>query len=877
MEFWRRLVFLFRRRQFDRELDEEMRTHLEMKSEQQSRDAAHRQFGNVTLLREVSREMWGFTSLEILLHDLRYGLRMLRKNPGFTAVAVLSLALGIGVNTTIFSLVNALGLRPLPVQKPEELVFVGAQSESGNTAGFSYPLFQAVRDRNRTLAGIFVSTPGAMNVSVEGKAELARNGGQYVSDDYFTVLGVRAVVGRCFTSEDSQPAVMISYPYWERRFGRDPGVVGKSIDVNAHPLTVVGVMPRQFFGISVGASPDVIVPLRMYPQLNPSTAQFNSPGNWWLEGMARLKPGVRAVQATADLNVIFQQHVTEGAMSKAYGSWRMALEPGWRGSSALNKRGASMVLAGLMAVVGSVLLIACANVANLLLARNAARQKEIALRLSLGSSRSRLIRQLLTESLLLAIIGGAIALLFASWGSRGLRLFLPPEPLVVDLAPDARVLFFTAAVSILTALLFGLAPAFRATRVDFTPALKGSIGHWAAGPVRNRLRSGLVIFQVALSLMLLVLAGLFTRSLQNLVGVELGFRPEHVLVMSVDPTLIGYKGERIAALYKGLLEQLEAIPSVQSASLSQTGLIGGGSWRNLISIPGYTPRPGQRMESGFSPVGAHFFQTTGIPILLGRDFTTRDNETAPKVAVINETFARDFFQGESPVGRTIGLGVKQNLGQFQIIGVVKDSKQRRLNEPPARVVYFPFLQLPPQHMGQVMLEVRTGGEPAAMIATARRQVLAVEKTLPIFREQTLTRVVEDSMIEQRMMTALAALFGGLALLLACVGLSGVTSFSVARRTGEIGIRMALGAKRRDVVAMVLTEAIALVSIGAAIGLALSLAAGQVVSSQLFGITGTDPLAVAGATTILSATAVLAGYLPARRASRVNPIVALRHE
>jgi predicted permease len=377
--------------------------------------------------------------------------------------------------------------------------------------------------------------------------------------------------------------------------------------------------------------------------------------------------------------------------------------------------------------------------------------------------------------------------------------------------------------------------------------------------------------------MLLVLAGLFTHSLQNLARVELGFRPEHVLVMSVDPTLIGYKGERIAALYKRLLEQLEALPGVQAASLSQTGLIGGGSWGNLISIPGYTPRPGERMESSFSPVGARFFQTTQIPVLLGRDFTTRDNQTSPKVAVINESFARDFFPVESPLGRTIGLGVKQNLGQFEIIGVVKDSKQRRLNERPARVVYFPFLQLPPQQMGRVMLEVRTGGDPAAMIATARRQILAVENKLPIFREQTLTRVVADSMLDQRMLTALAALFGGLALLLACVGLFGVTSFSVARRTGEIGIRMALGAQRRDVVAVVLREAAALVSIGAAIGLALSLAAGQVVSSQLFGITGTDPLAIATATMIMSATAALAGYLPARRASRVDPMIALRHE
>jgi predicted permease len=880
-----RIRGLFSKRRLERDLDEELRAHIEMATEEnlrrgmsaeEARYGAQREFGGVEQTKEIYREHRSLIFIETLLRDIRYASRTMRHNRAFSAVAVLSLALGMGVNTAIFTLVNAFGLRPLPVRNPEELFFVGAESEPGNTAGFSYPLFEAVHDRNQTLSGVFVYASGAINVSADGEAELARNGGMYVSDDYFSVLGVRAVAGRTFTSADDQPVAVLSHDYWERRFGRDPSVVGKSIEVNAHPFTVIGVTPRQFFGISVGRSPDVIVPLRLYPQINHSPTQFHSPGNWWLEGMARLKPGVNIAQVTADLNVVFRQHVIQAGMSKEYASWRIALEPGGRGSSPLSKEGANMFLAALAAVVGSVLLIACANVANLLLARNAGRQKEIALRISLGSSRGRLIRQLLTESLLLAAIGGAIALLFASWGVHSLIYFLP-EPLAVDLTPDARVLAFTATMSILTTLVFGLVPAFRATRVDLTPSLKEGNVNCAAGPVGNRLRGALVVFQMALSLMLLVLAGLFTRSLQSLAHVELGFRPEHVLVLSVDPTLIGYDGERIATLYKRLLEQLEAIPSVRSTSLSQTGLIGGGVWGNLISIPGHTPRPGQRMDSTFSAVGAHFFQTTGIPILFGRDFTTRDNETAPKVAVINETFARDLFKGDSPLGRTIGLGVGQNLGLFQIVGVVKDSKQRRLNEPPVRVVYFPFLQLPPQQMGRVMLEVRTAGDPAGMIATARRQLLDVEKKLPIFREQTLTQVVEDSMIDQNIKTALAALFGVLALLLACVGLSGVISFSVARRTGEIGIRMALGAQRREVVVMVLREAIALVSIGAAIGLALSLAAGRVVSSQLFGITGSDPLAIGGATLILSATAALAGYLPARHASRVDPMFALRHE
>ena len=827
-----RLRALIRRKAVEDEMDEELRFHFERQVEKYVQtgldpaEAARRArltFGGIEQLKEECRDARGVAFIDTLRQDLRYAIRGMWRSPGFTAIAVLSLALGIGVNTAIFTLVNAMGLRPLPVLNPNDLFFIGAESEPGNTAGFSYPLFKAVRDRNQTLAGVFVSAGGAMNVSVEGGAELARNGGLYVSDDYFSVLGVRAVAGRVFTSADDQPVAVLGYDYWERRFGRDASVVGKSIEINAHPFTVIGVTPRRFFGTSTGMSPDVFVPLKMYPQINQNSEQFNSPGSWWLEGMGRLRRGVSAAQAAADLNVVFQQHVIDADM-KGYASWRIALQPGGRGSTPLSKPGASIFLAVLMAVVGSVLLIACANVANLLLARNAGRQKEIALRLSLGSSRGRLIRQLLTESLFLAVIGGAVALLFAL----------------------ARASLFA-----------GLFPASRATHVDITRSLKEGSVNCAAGPVRNRLRRALVVSQMALSLMLLVLAGLFTRSLQNLAHVELGFRPEHVLVLSVDPTLIGYKGERITGLYKRLLEQLEAIPSVRSASLSQTGLIAGGVWTNLISIPGYTPGPGQNMDSSFSAVGAHFFQTTGISILLGRDFTSRDNETAPKVVVINETFARDLFKGESPLGRNIGLGVEQNLGLFQIVGVVKDSKQRRLNEPPVRVVYFPFLQLPPQQMSRAMFEVRTAGDPAGMIATARRQLLSVEKKLPIFREQTLTQIVADSMIDQSIMAALVALFGGLALLLACVGLSGVTAFSVARRTGEIGIRMALGAQRRDVVAMVLREAIATVSIGAAIGLALSLAAGRVVSAQLFGITGTDPLAIGGAIMILSATGALA--------------------
>src|SRR5947208_17092685 len=666
---------------------------------------------------------------------------MLAKNPGFTAVAILTLALGIGANTTMFSLVNALLLRMLPVERPQELVLLSPVDERGNSLGFSYPLFEAIRDHNHTLAGIFALSGGPMNVSVDGQAELAPGGGQYVSGSYFSTLGVRAVAGRTFTAEDDEvpgqhPVAVISYNYWKRRFARDPSAVGKTIYLNGHPFTVIGVTPPRFFGISTDHSPDVTVPMMMYPQLNPDGPDLNNRGSWWLKVMARLKPGVSAPQATADANVALQQYLAEddSAESRSQRTWglRAELEPGAWGRSLRSQPEARKGLGILMGLVGLVLLIACANIANLLLARGAARQKEIALRLSIGAGRWRLIRQLLTESLLLAVFGGVAGLLLALWGTEGLtKLVGQSAGPALDLSPDVRVLGFTAAISLLTGLLFGLAPAFRVTRVELTTALKEGGRQWSTGPVRNRLRSALVVSQVALSLVLLVVAALFTRSLEKLLSVDLGFRPEHVLVLSVDPTLVGYQGARLDTLYKSLLERLDTIPGVLSASASRGGLLERGGWHNLVTVPGYTPRPGEEPGSGFNPVGSHFFETAGIPILLGRDFGPRDDETAPKVAVVNETFARDFFGGANPLGRTIGLGVNQNLGQFEIVGVVKDSKQNRLSERPVRVVYFPFLQIPPALISQMTMEVRTAADPAAMTATVRKELLAVEKNLPI--------------------------------------------------------------------------------------------------------------------------------------------------
>ena len=894
--FWFRLQTIFHRNRSAQRLNDEIQFHLDQQiaenlaagmSPAEARYAARCAFGNPTFLNQEARDTWGWTWLEQIASDLRYGARMLRRSPGFTAVAVLTLALGIGANTAIFSFINALRMRTLPVHWPDELVLITPANDRNGDLGFSYPLYEAVRDENRTLAAIFVRAGGAMSVSVDGQAEIAANGGQYVSGSYFSTLGVQAFAGRTFTPAEDKvpgqnPVAVISYSYWKHRFALRPSAIGKTIYLNGIPFTIIGVTPPRFFGIEVGRSPDITVPMTMYPQLNLGSTELSNPGSWWLAAMARLRPGVSAEQATADLSAIFEHYVEARGFPTGFRAegLRIKLYPGAWGLSPRSKTARFAIL--LMTLVGLVLLIACTNVANLLVARGAARQKEIALRLSIGAGRGRLIRQLITESLLLALLGGAAGFLLASWGTQGL-LKLVPEEVSLDLSPDARVFVFAAGISFLAGVLFGLTPAFRATRISLVQGLQGGVRQSQTQSSPNHLRNGLLVSQVMLSMVLLFVAGLFTHSLEELLSVDLGFRPEHVLVLSVDPTLVGYQGPRLVDLYRDLLEHTRTVPGVMSVSLSRGGLVTRATWGGIVSVPGYTTGPGEGMASLFNPVGPDFFRTAGIPILLGRDLRDQDNETAPKVAIINETFARQFFGEQNGVqralGQTIGLGVDQNLGQFQIVGVVKDSKQRKIDELPARVVYFPFLQadLPPSLMGHMTIEVRTASEPAAMTNAIRQELLVVEKNLPICGVKTLKQQVHESLEGERMFAWLASLFGLLALLLASVGLYGVIEYSTMRRTAEIGVRMALGAHRRDMMAMVLREALRLTAIGVVIGLALAPAVGRVVSSMLYGVSAADPLTILGASVLMFVAAALAAFLPARRAMRVDPIVALRYE
>jgi predicted permease len=920
VQLWRRLLFYVRAERFDRELEEEMRFHVGMKAEEnlsaglspeEAYYAAQRQFGNQTLLREVSREMWGFRSLETLIQDLRYGFRMLRKNPGFTAVAVLSLALGIGANTALFSLIDEVLLKMLPVKKPAELVLFSwlsgprgmARGINGSaytdqatglrtSTSFSFLTFERLRDSNEALSDVFAFAPiEQLNVNVDSQAEVAR--GQLVSGGYYAGLGVRAMLGRTITAGDDQagasPVVVITHRYWRRRFGLDADVVGKTINVNNVPFTIIGVTGPEFSGaLQVGESPDVSIPLAMEPQVSPDDHNLDEPWFWWLRVMGRLKPGFTEEQARASLEGIFQQSALEGWLAgqsrmRARGQAAvqeprdvpmLRLSPGGQGLTE-SRRAYAQPLTILMIVVGLVLLIACANIANLLLARAAARQKEIAVRLAMGASRFRIMRQLLTESVLLAGLGGALGVLFAYWG-KDMLLALRPwggSPLALDLTLDPRVLGFTAAVCLLTGMLFGFAPALRATRVDLTPALKENAGSMSGGS-RPLLSKALIVAQVAMSLLLLIGAGLFVGTLRNLQGVDIGFNRDNLLLFRVDPRLSGYRADQMADLYQQIIGRIEAVPGVRAATISRHPLLSGSSRTSGIHVQGNTRQPNEDDYVYVNLVAANFFETMEMPILLGRGPGPRDDARAPKVAVINQTMARKYFGEQSPIGRRFGLGGPETSGQIEIVGVARDAKYTDLRRETPPTVYTPYQQESP---GQVNFAVRTADDPEALATSVREAVREVDENLPLFGVKTQSQQADESLAQERLFATLSSFFGLLALLLASIGLYGVMSYSVTRRTNEIGIRMALGAQRRDVIRLVLRETLLLVLIGLLIGLGTSLATTRLISSLLFGLTPNDPVTIALAALLLIAVATVAGYLPARRGSRVDPMVALRHE
>jgi predicted permease len=817
--------------------------------------------------------------MQTLLQDLRYGARMLLKKPGFTAVAALTLALGIGANTAIFSLIDAVLLKTLPVKDPEQLVALSSVMGAGERRlSFSYPAFHDLRERNQVFAEIFAYDGLALNLSAGDQTE--RVSGQLVSGNFFSGLGVRPLLGRVFSAEDDKtpgahPVAVLGHNFWQRRFASDPAVVGKTIHLNGHPFTVVGLAPPGFFGVEVGASPEVWVPMMMQPPLSNGEDRLSMRNNFGIKIMARLKPGVSEQQARVATDLLNQQINSEapaGRLRDFLLRQHIELQPASKGLSSLRTQFKQPLLI-LMGMVGLVLLIACANVANLLLARAATREKEIAVRLALGASRFRLARQLLTESLLLSLFGGLLGLLFAFWATDLLVNLAPRSLFTLELQPDLRVLGFNLGVAVLTGILFGLAPAIQTTRPDLTSALKSEIPTLAVAGGRFELRKMLVIAQVALSLLLLVGAGLFVRTLQNLKRLDLGFRADKVLLLSMNPGLNGYTPDQTRNFYAQLLERVKTLPGVQSASMANHPLLGGASIDG-VSIEGYQPQPGQDMSTTGKQVEPGFFDTMGIPLLLGRDFASSDGPSAPKVAIINETFARSFWGNENPIGRRIGVGSR--TPDSEIIGVIKDTKYRNLKEQIPRTVYVPFAQAGVR-TAERTLHVRTAGEPKNLIAAIRREAKALDKDLPIYNVRTFTELTAEAMSQERVIATLSSFFGLLALLLASIGLYGVMAYAVARRTREIGIRLALGAKTGDVLRLVVRQGMALVVIGLVIGLAGALALTRFIAGQLYGVGATDPATFVTISLLLATVAFVACYLPARRATKVDPMIALRCE
>jgi len=865
-------------------------------NEEEARVAARRAFGNVTRAEERFYESGRWLGWDHLVQDLRFGLRMLRKNPGFTVVAVLTLALGIGATTAIFSLLNVIMLRELPVQSPQQLVLMGRGRSAGsagdfaNTELYSYPFYGEMRQKNQVFSDVSAVLSlffTKMHGAVGGSAQLEPLDVQLVSGNYFSFLGVKPILGCSFTEAENEPAgghpvAMVSYSWWDRRVARDPAIVGKTVTLGSTVYTIIGVTPPGFFGTTVGEAPDLWIPLSMEKQVSPGWNGLDDKSFQSLYILGRLKPSFSVGQAQANVNLLARQIWREFAgatltkrQQEDLQHTQIELTPAARGIPRL-RNGASMPLQILMAVVGLVLLIACANIANLLLARATAREREIAVRMSLGAGRARLIRQMLTESFLLAVSGGAMGVAFASWAGNGLLAMVPhgADPLPLDVTPDARVLGFTFIVSLATALLCGIAPALRATRIALSSSLKEGRGAISVAS-RTPLARALIVSQVALSLVLLIGAGLFLRTLVNLAHVDTGFNKENVLLFGIDQPSVGYKEDlRVVSLYQQIEQRVSALPGVRAASISFFSF-NQGEWTDPVSVIGRTPTPEDDMAVTHNVVGTGYFATMGIPLLLGRVFGPQDTGASPKVAVINETFARRYLPGGSPVGRHFGLGDDlKHSNDIEVVGVVKDAKYEGLRDRPFPAAYYPYTQRV-QYLFD--FEVRYTGKAEAIISEVRQAVGQVDRSLPLSYQGTLVEQVNRSIAGQALIARLSTFFGLLAAFLACIGIYGLMSYGVTRRTNEIGIRMALGADNSSVLWMVIRESLLMVAVGVAIGIPAALAAARLVSSVLYGLKTSDPITIAASASVMIAVAALAGYLPARRAAKVDPLVALRYE
>ena len=844
--------------------------------------------------------------METVLKDIRYGIRNLLKRPGFTAIAVLTLGLGIGANTAIFSVVNAVLLRQLPVKDPQQLVFlsnpnrhgVNGGQETGDRRLFAYHEFEFFRDHSQVFSGVVAvqSTLPTMAIGIEAadKSEQTdRARVSMVSGDYFPVLGVNPVLGRTFTAEQdlagrNNPLAVISYEYWKNRFGLDKDILGRRLRIGKTSFQIIGVTPPKFTGETVGFAPDVWVPLTMQAEDHLLAAPKDvASKQMWLQVIARLKPGVTLEEAGASINVTLQQLLLSEAnqlpvdQRAGYLNQHIALVDGSRGASSLRSSFEKPLLI-LMGLTVLVLLIACSNVANLLLGRAAGREKETAVRLALGASWRRITQSSLIETMIIALVGGSLGLLLAQWANALLLRLVSPDatPVPLDLQPDARMLAFTFAVSLFTGIFVGLVPALRALRVDLNSTLKGK----TKGTVRNvegnlRIPLGktLVVGQVALSLVSLIVAGLLIHSFQKLTHVEVGYDSEHILQFAIGPNPDNYKGN-VNQLHKSLLERIRLIPGVRGASLSLTGLFGYMNLGMNISIPGFTPETGQQASVENDFVGPDYFSTTGVPILLGREIGTQDEGNAPLVGVINQTMARTYFADANPIGRRVKASAAFGTLDFEIVGVVADSKHNDLRSKSGSWFYTPFFHASRHpNFTWAMNQVRISSDVAGTANAIRAAVKSEAPLLDSPEIKSVDELVGQTLKTERMLTQLSSCFGLLALMLASLGMYGVMSYNVASKTNEIGIRMALGAQARDVVRLFLEQGMLLTVIGVAIGLGGALALTRLLKSVLFGITPTDAITFTAVSLALLAVALLACYIPARRATKIEPLVALRYE
>ena len=895
---------LFGKRRQEKELEEEVRSHLEMaareraergEKEEEAEHAARREFGNVGLVKEATRDTWGWRWLRDLADDVRYGMRALRKSPGFAAVVVLTLALGIGANTAIFSLIDAVMLKALPVPSPKQLyrlgdnnnccVMVGTQN-GGSFVLYSYALYENLRDHTPEFSELAAFEPWTSDLSVRRNGSAAEPyKGEFVSANYFNTLGVRAFAGRLLAPPDdsaSAPRVAVmNYHTWQQRFGLDPSVIGSTLNINGVPCAIAGVTPPGFYGDTLRSDPpDFWLPLAA----DPEKWRLPNAAVEWLYLVGRLKSGFAPEPVQTRLTVELQEwlsshrEVIPDRDLKDIPRQYIHLTPAARGVEKL-RTDYETGLHLLVTLSALLLLIACANIANLLLARGSANRSQMAVRLALGAPRHRLIRQMLTESVLLALMGGAAGLYVAYAGTRTILLlaFRGASYVPIDAGPSLPVLGFSILLSLMTGIVFGILPAWTASQSDPLDALRGA-GR-STGDRASVLQKSLVVAQVAFSIALLIAAGLVTQSLRNLEGQHFGFVTDGRLIVNIAPSLSGYTPDKLDGLYQRLEETMPQIPGVLSASLSWYSPLGGNNANERVYIQGKTPDYRWTAPS-WDRVGPHYFETIGTRLLRGRVIEERDRPGGLNVAVINETFARRFFPNEDPIGQHFGMTDVSHSGDYEIVGIVEDAKYQDTRGPAYATFFLPLLQTPPGESvrGWVgAIELHVAGRPENIESAVRKALADADPNLPVLNMMSFGEQVAHNFNQERLIARLTELFGALALILACVGLYGVTAYGVARRTNEIGIRMALGADRRNVLGLVMRAALAQLGMGLAMGIPAALAGGRVLVSQLYGVKSYDPMIIGVAAAVLAACAVLAASVPARRATRVDPIVALRYE